>query len=67
MAEPDRAAESRKASVRAKAEHPFLLVKRDFGVTRTRFSGLATNHNHLQVLFASANWVMRAHAVALME
>ncbi len=31
MAGPDRVAESRKASVRAKVEHPFLIVKRDFG------------------------------------
>ena len=28
------AAESRKASVRSKVEHPFLIVKRDFGFTK---------------------------------
>jgi IS5 family transposase len=66
MAQPDRAAESRKASVRAKVEHPFLIIKRDFGFTRTRYRGMAKNLNHLNVLFASANWVMRARAVALM-
>jgi IS5 family transposase len=66
MAGPDRAAESRKASVRAKVEHPFLIVKRDFGFTKTRYRGLAKNRNHLHVLFASANWLMRARAVALM-
>jgi len=66
MAEPDRQAESRKASVRAKVEHPFLVVKRDFGFTKTRYRGLAKNLNHLNVLFASANWLMRARAVALM-
>ena len=66
MAGPDRAAESRKASVRAKVEHPFLIVKRDFGFTKTRYRGMAKNLNHLNVLFASANWVMRARAVALM-
>ena len=65
MAEPDRAIESRKASVRAKVEHPFLIVKRDFGFTKTRYRGLAKNRNHLHVLFASANWLMRARAVAL--
>ena len=65
MAEPDRAIESRKASVRAKVEHPFLIVKRDFGFTKTRYRGLAKNQNHLHVLFASANWLMRARAVAL--
>ena len=66
MAQPDRAAESRKASVRAKVEHPFLIIKRDFGFTKTRYRGMAKNLNHLNVLFASANWVMRARAVALM-
>ena len=66
MAEPDRVAESRKASVRAKVEHPFLIVKRDFGFTKTRYRGIAKNNNHLNVLFASANWLMRARAVALM-
>ncbi len=65
MAQPDRAAESRKASVRSKVEHPFLIVKRDFGFTKNRYRGLAKNRNHLHVLFASANWVMRARAVAL--
>jgi transposase, IS5 family len=65
MAEPDRQEESRKASVRAKVEHPFLIVKRDFGFTKTRYRGLAKNRNHLHVLFASANWLMRARAVAL--
>jgi len=66
VAGPDRVAESRKASVRAKVEHPFLVVKRDFGFTKTRYRGLGKNQNHLHVLFASANWLMRARAVALM-
>jgi IS5 family transposase len=66
MAAPDRAAQSRQASVRAKVEHPFLVVKRDFAFTKTRYRGLAKNLNHLNVLFASANWLMRARAVALM-
>ena len=65
MPEPDRAAESRQASVRAKVEHPFLIVKRDFGFTKTRYRGLAKNRHHLHMLFASANWLMRARAVAL--
>ena len=65
MTGPDRAIESRKESVRAKVEHPFLIVKRDFGFSKTRYRGLAKNRNHLHVLFASANWLMRARAVAL--
>nr|NLD41753.1 transposase [Actinomycetales bacterium] len=66
MAPPDRAEQSRLASVRAKVEHPFLIIKRDFGYTKTRYRGIAKNLNHLNVLFASANWLMRARAVALM-
>jgi hypothetical protein len=62
MTDHDRALESRKASVRAKVEHPFLVVKRDFGFTKTRYRGIAKNRNHLHMLFASANWLMRARA-----
>lgn len=65
MARHDRDIESRNAAVRAKVEHPFLIVKRDFGFTKTRYRGIAKNLNHLQILFASANWLMRARAVAL--
>ena len=51
--------------MRAKVEHPFLIVKRDFGFRKTRYRGIAKNLNHLHMLFASANWLMRARAVAL--
>ncbi len=60
MAAPDPDIESRKASVRAKVEHPFLIVKRGYGFTKTRYRGMAKNRNHLHMLFASANWLMRA-------
>ena len=65
MPAPDRAEQTQQASVRAKVEHPFLIVKRDFGFTKTRYRGIAKNLNHLHMLFASANWLMRARAVAL--
>jgi IS5 family transposase len=61
----DRQIESRKAAVRAKVEHPFLIAKRDFGFAKTRYRGIAKNLNLLHMLFASANWLMRARAVAL--
>lgn len=67
MPEQDRVIESRQAGVRAKVEHPFLVIKRDFGFVKTRYRGIAKNHHHLQMLFASANWLMRARAVALTE
>ena len=61
----EQAIESRKASVRAKVEHVFLIVKRDFGFTKTRYRGLGKNLNRLQVAFASANLLMiaRAHTI----
>jgi transposase, IS5 family len=62
----DQQIESRKASVRAKVEHPFLILKRDFGLAKTRYRGLAKNLNQLHIGFASANLLMRARAVALM-
>jgi IS5 family transposase len=61
----DRQIETRKASVRSKVEHVFLIVKRDFGFTKTRYRGLAKNLNLLQLLCASANLLMRARAQAL--
>ena len=65
MPGPDRAEESREASVRSRVEHPFLIVKRDFGFAKTRYRGIGKNLNHLHMLFASANWLMRARAVTL--
>ncbi|MGB7964459.1 MAG: hypothetical protein WCF12_16070 [Propionicimonas sp.] len=57
--------ESRKASVRAKVEHVFLIVKRDFGFTKTRYRGLAKNLHHLQVAMASASILMTARATVI--
>jgi IS5 family transposase len=65
MPAPDRQIESRKASVRAKVEHVFLIVKRDFGITKTRYRGLAKNLNLIQVAMASANLLMTARATVI--
>src|SRR5690606_11145199 len=35
--------ERMKASVRAKVEHPFRVIKRQFGFTKVRYRGLAKN------------------------
>jgi IS5 family transposase len=61
----EQAIESRKASVRAKVEHVFLIVKRDFGFTKARYRGLAKNLNHLQIALASANLLMTARAAVI--
>ena len=66
MPGPDRLIESGKASIRARVEHPFLILKRDFGFAKTRYRGLAKNLNRLNVAFASANLLMRARAVMIM-
>ncbi len=54
--------ETRKASVRSKVEHPFLILKRQFGFAKTRYRGLAKTANALTVLFALANVAMWARA-----
>jgi transposase, IS5 family len=59
-------AEHRKASIRAKVEHPFRVVKRQFGYVKTRFKGLAKNTAQLLTLFALANlWLVRKKLLAM--
>ncbi len=41
--------------VRAKVEHPFRLIKRQFGHVETRYRGLAKNRAQLFTLFALSN------------
>ena len=43
-------AERRKASIRAKVEHPFLYVKRHFGYAQVRYRGLAKNRPAVSVV-----------------
>jgi IS5 family transposase len=43
------------AKVRARVEHPFRVVKRQFGYVKTRYRGLAKNRAQLFTLFALAN------------
>jgi IS5 family transposase len=49
-----------KASIRAKVEYPFRVIKRQFGHVKVRYRGLAKNTAQLQTLFALANlWMVR--------
>ena len=49
-----------KASLRAKVEHPFRVVKRQFGYTKVRYRGLAKNTAQVLTLFALSNlWMAR--------
>lgn len=58
--------EHRKASVRAKVEHPFRVIKRQFGLVKVRFRGLAKNTAHVVTLFALSNlWMVRKQLMAM--
>ena len=60
---PDIAAErveQMKASIRAKVEHPFRVLKRQFGFTKVRYRGLAKNTAQITTLFTLGNlWMAR--------
>lgn len=51
-------AEKLKAGVRAKLEHPFRVIKRQFGHVKTRYRELKKNTQQLVTLFALSNWWM---------
>jgi transposase, IS5 family len=49
-----------KASIRAKVEHPFRVIKRQFGFVKVRYRGLKKNTAQLTTLFALSNlWMAR--------
>ena len=55
-----------KASVRAKVEHPFRVLKRQFGHVKVRYRGLKKNTAQLNTLFALANlWMVRKKLTVL--
>ena len=54
----EREIEHRKASVRCKVEHVFLIVKQQFGYSKTAYRGIAKNMNRFHMLFGCANLVM---------
>ena len=43
------------AMVRAKVEHPFHVIKRQFGHVKTRYCGLAKSHAQMFTQFAPGN------------
>ncbi|TDQ36788.1 IS5 family transposase, partial [Tepidicella xavieri] len=54
------ALERTKARIRAKGEHPFRVLKCQFGYRKTPYRGLAKNGAQLNVLFALVNlWLVR--------
>jgi len=53
--------EKLKASIRAKVEHPFRVIKRQFGFVKVRYRGLKKNTLQLKTLFALSNLWMARH------
>ena len=54
----DRLEDSRKSSIRCKVEHPFLIVKKQFGYAKTVYRGIKKNLHRFHILFASSNLLM---------
>jgi len=55
-----------KASIRAKVEHPFRVIKRQFGHVKVRYRGLKKNTAQLHTLFALSNlWMARGSLMGL--
>ena len=58
--------EALKASIRAKVEQPFRVIKRQFGHLKVRYRGLAKNTAQLTLLFALSNlWMVRRKLLVL--
>ena len=54
-------AEKLKARIRAKVEHPFRVIKRQFGFVKVRYRGLMKNTAQLFTLFELSNlWMVRS-------
>jgi transposase, IS5 family len=54
-----------KASIRAKVEHPFRVIKQQFGFTKVRYRGLEKNTAQIITLFALSNlWMARRKLLA---
>jgi IS5 family transposase len=56
-----------KASVRAKVEHPFHVIKNLFRHRKTRYRGLAKNTAQLFTLFGFANLVLAGRRFTVPE
>ena len=53
--------ETAKAHIRAKVEHPFRVIKGQFGFQKTRLRGMLKNSCKVNVLAALANLFMARH------
>ena len=58
LSDEERSRNRTKSKVRAKVEHPFLVLKRIFGFTKVRYRGLKKNANRLFVVCGLTNIYM---------
>ena len=56
-----------KASIRAKVEHPFRVIKRQFGFIKVRYRGLKKNTLQIKTLFALSNLWMARHKLMVAQ
>ena len=57
--------ERAKSSLQAKVEHPFRIIKCQFGFRKVRFRGLTKNTAHVKMLFTLSNiWMARRPLMA---
>jgi transposase, IS5 family len=63
LSDEERSKNTTKSKVRARGEHPFLIIKRIFGFAHVRYRGLAKNKNRFVVLCALANLYIKRHAL----
>ena len=58
--------ERTKARIRAKVEHPFRVLKQQFGYVKVRYRGLKKNTAQIVTLFALSNlWMVRHKLLAM--
>jgi IS5 family transposase len=57
LTEADKETNRRKSSIRAKVEHPFLILKRLWGFAKVRYRGLAKNANRAFAMLAAINLI----------
>ena len=62
--EVEKAKNRTKSRVRARVEHPFLIIKRVFGFSHVRYRGLAKNAHRLFVTCSLANLFMLRYRLA---
>jgi IS5 family transposase len=60
--------EQAKARIRAKVEHPFRVIKRQFGYVKVKYRGRAKNTVNLMTLFALSNlWMTRQRVLQVLQ